>query len=139
MKSGWLFLALNILGYGLWGFVAKISQNKGASSPVLSTLTTIGMVIVTLLIFVPQLNVSQLGLDKSYLLPGIAAGVFVGLGNLFLYKSLETLPFSIAYPASGLYVLLTVVLAILFLKEQLTVSRCIGIACSILAVFFLSK
>jgi drug/metabolite transporter (DMT)-like permease len=139
MKSGWPFLALNILGYGLWGFAAKIAQNKGASSPMLSTLTTTGMVIVTLLVFVPQLSVAQLGLDKSYLLPGLAAGVFVGLGNLFLYKSIETIPFSIAYPASGLYILLTVILAVLFLKEQLTVNRCIGIACSMLAVFFLSK
>lgn len=139
MKSGWPFLALNILGYGLWGFVAKIAQNKGASSPMLSTLTTTGMVIVTLLIFVPQLDVAQLSLDKSYLIPGIAAGIFVGLGNLFLYKSLETLPFSIAYPTSGLYILLAVVLSILFLKEQITLSRCIGIGCSILAVFFLSK
>jgi uncharacterized membrane protein len=139
MKNGWTFLALNILSYGLWGLAAKIAQNKGASSPMLSTLTTTGMVIVTLLIFVPQLNVAQLGLDKSYLVPGIAAGVFVGLGNLFLYKSLETIPFSIAYPTSGLYILFTVVLAILFLKEQITVSRCIGIGCSMLAVFFLSK
>ena len=105
----------------------------------LATLTTIGTVIITLLIFVPQLDFSQMRLDKGYIIPCVVAGSCVALGNLFLYKSLDTIPVSIAYPLSGLYILITVTLAIVFLKEQIMINHCIGVICSVLAVFFLSK
>jgi transporter family protein len=139
MKAGWLFLVLNVLSYGLWGFAAKVSQQKGASSYMSATLTTIGTVIVTLLIFAPQLDFSQLRLDKDYIMPGVVAGLCVALGNLLLYESLDTIPVSIAYPLSGLYILITVALAIVFLKEQITINHSIGVICSVLAVFFLSR
>jgi transporter family protein len=139
MRIGWLYLVLNVLSYGFWGFAAKVSLQKGASSYMSATLTSIGTVIITLLVFAPHLGSPRLRLDRSYIIPGIVAGLCVALGNLFLYKSLDTIPVSIAYPLSGLYILITVALAIVFLKEQITINHAIGIVCSMLAVFFLSR
>jgi uncharacterized membrane protein len=75
----------------------------------------------------------------AYVVPGLVTGVCVALGNLFLYQALRTLPASIAYPLTGLYVLVTVLLAIFFLKERMTLNHWIGVVLAVAAAYFLSK
>jgi drug/metabolite transporter (DMT)-like permease len=139
VKTGSYFLALSVLSYGSWGFFAKISQSKGASCAMLTIFTAIGSGIIALSVGLPKLDLPQSYLGSVYVIAGVVAGLCVGLGNYFLYQSLHTVPVSIAYPLSGLYILVTVILAVLFLNEKITIDHGIGVAFAALAVFFLSK
>ena len=139
MNKGWLVLSFSILAFGFYGFFAKVSQLKGASSFLLTILTATGGVMIALFICLPQVDLSSVKQVKSCLIPGVAAGLCVGLGNIFLYKSLQAIPASIAFPASGLWILVTVSLCLIFLKEQINVVQGCGIACAFLAVFLLSR
>jgi len=139
MNKGWLVLFLSILSFGFFGFLARISQLKGASSFLLTILTAIGAGMIALFICLPQIDFSSLKQVKSCVLPGIAAGLCVGLGNIFLYKSLQTIPASIAFPANGLWILVTVFLCLVFLKEQINLIQGCGIMFAFFAVFLLSR
>ena len=139
MNKGWLALFLSIFTFGFYGFFAKISQLQGASSPLLTILTAFGTGIIALFVCLPQTNLSSLKQNKSCVLPGIVAGLFIGLGNIFIYKSIQTIPASIAFPANNLWILVTVFLCLIFLKEKLNVRQGIGILFALLAVFLLSR
>jgi uncharacterized membrane protein len=139
MHKGWLVLLLSILSFGFFGFFARISQMKGASSFLLTILTAIGGAMIALFVCLPQIDLSSVKNVKSCIIPGVAAGLCVGLGNIFLYKSLQTIPASIAFPANGLWILVTVFLCLVFLKEQISLVQGCGIGCAFLAVFLLSR
>ena len=139
MSRGWLCLILSILAYGLWGFLAKLSQQRGASAYLLTILTALGTVIVAVGVCLPQLSGSLPRPLRSCILPGILGGVCVGLGNIFLYRSLHTVPASIAYPASTLYVLVTVLLSVVWLNERLDALHVFGILLGLTSVFILSR
>ena len=139
MNKGWLVLLLSILSFGFFGFFARISQMKGASSLLLTILTAIGAGMIALFVCLPQIDLSSVKQVRSCLIPGVAAGLCVGLGNIFLYKSLQTIPASIAFPANGLWILVTVFLCLVFLKEQINLVQGCGIVFAFLAVFLLSR
>jgi len=139
MSKGWLVLLLSILSFGFFGFFAKVSQFRGASSLLLTILTAIGGGMIALVICLPQVDLSSVKHVKSCIIPGIAAGLCVGLGNIFLYKSLQTIPASIAFPANGLWIFVTVFLCLIFLKEQISLVQGCGIVFAFLAVLLLSR
>ena len=65
MKSGWLFLILSVLSYGFWGFAAKISVQRGASSTMLTILTAVGSGLLALVACVPLLDFAHLNLNSE--------------------------------------------------------------------------
>ena len=139
MDTGWLFLILSIFIYGLWGFLAKVSQQRGASPHLLTVLTALGTVIVAVCVCLPRLSGALPRPFKSCLLPGILGGVCVGIANILLYRALQGIPASIVYPVSSLYVLVTVLLAVLFLHERLDALHAFGIVLAVVSIFILSR
>lgn len=139
MNTGWLFLAASVLGYGLWGILAKVSLQRGGDSFIVTIFTAVGTAIVSLCVCLPAAHWARLRGHYSSILPGILAGVAVGLGNVCLYRATRTVPVGIAYPVNGLYVAVTVLLAALILKESLRGTQILGIVFSIVAIVLLTR
>ena len=69
----------------------------------------------------------------------LLAGLFGGGATLFFYLALSRGPASVVVPLSGMYIVIPAVLGFIFLREAVTPSHVIGVACACAAVFFLSR
>lgn len=70
-----------------------------------------------------------------FVLSGISAGV---LGVLFYFITLKKLDASIVVPVVATYPLVTAILATVFLNEQLSIFRIIGILLTILGIWLIT-
>jgi uncharacterized membrane protein len=128
----WTLLAL--LFWGVWALLAKVIGD--ALTPVQSqVLSTIGMVPVIVGVGLSKnLGASGGRLRGSTL--AFAAGVLGSLGNIAYYgllksgaKAATVIPFTAMYP------LITVLLAVLLLKEKLNRIQLFGVALSFVAIY----
>jgi uncharacterized membrane protein len=132
-RGQWLFFSLlAIVLWGVWGAVSKAASNAVPSPTDLQVISTIGVVpIALLLVASPNFSKRTGSLGK-----GIAYGALTGLcgsiGNLALFASLNLGgDASTVLPLSGVYPLVTVVLAMLVLRERLNVVQVCGIGLAI--------
>jgi drug/metabolite transporter (DMT)-like permease len=102
----------------------------------LEVIIAIGMFIVS----VPALFIVQ----KSLYVPiksaplALAVGLLFSIGSFVYVLALSRLPVSIAAPVSTGYVVLAVALSAIFLKEQISLVRGIGILLTVVGVAILS-
>ena len=132
---GLSFLAIYILAVGTGSFLQKFVMGK-VSPYQLEVITAIGMFIVS----VPALFIVQRSLYvpiKSAPL-ALAVGLLFSIGSFVYVLAVSRLPVSIAAPVSTGYVVLAVALSAIFLKEQVTLVRGIGIVLTIVGVAILS-
>ena len=132
-RSTWLFFSiLAIALWGVWGAVSKAASIAVPSPTDLQVISTIGVVpIALLLVTSPNFKARTGSLGK-----GIAYGFLTGLcgsvGNLALFASLNLgADASTVLPLSGVYPLVTVVLAMLILRERLNLVQVGGIVLAI--------
>ena len=113
----WLWYALlGIFLWGLWGFLSKIGS--GAASPLqMQILFTLGMLPVAVGMLLQMRW--KLDRDRSGTTYGILCGVATGLGTLGYYAALREQNVSLVTPVTGLFPVLTVVLAFMVLRERL--------------------
>ena len=77
--------------------------------------------------------------DLLGVLYGLLSGIFGGLGNIALFEAFRRGgPVSVVLPLSALYPLITVVLAILILKEKLNWRQRTGVALAVMAISLFS-
>jgi drug/metabolite transporter (DMT)-like permease len=132
---GFSFLASYILAVGTGSFLQKFVMEK-VSPFQLEVIIAIGMFIVS----VPALFIVQ----KSLYVPiksaplALAVGLLFSIGSFVYVLAVSRLPVSIAAPVSTGYVVLAVALSAIFLKEQITLVRGIGILLTIIGVAILS-
>jgi transporter family protein len=127
-----------ILLWGLWGFLYKYGVTRlGLLSTLLATSIFYSVLNVLVIIYLYNRGVSlQFGGTTAILLTGTAAGVAASI--LFLY-ALTKYPGSVVIPLTALYPAVSVVLAILILKEDVTRIKAAGIALAVFAGYLLSK
>ena len=132
-----LGLAIIIL-WGMWGFLYKYGVVKaGLLSALLATsmfYTVFNVLVITYL----YRRGTLLPVESTtlVLMAGTAAGVTASI--LFLY-ALQKYPGSVVIPMTALYPAVSVVLAVLILKEEIKVINAAGIALAIIAGYLLSK
>ncbi|MGC2398448.1 MAG: DMT family transporter [Acidobacteriaceae bacterium] len=134
----WLrYSLLAILAYGVWGAVSSLSSQH-VSPLTLQIVSTIGLFPVTLVLAFSR-KLGQ-GANRSRgILLALLTGVIGGTGNLTLYESLRVGgEASIVFPLTGMYPLVTIVLARLLLKESLNRIQALGIALALAAVYLFS-
>ncbi|WP_138004881.1 EamA family transporter [Halalkalirubrum salinum] len=68
----------------------------------------------------------------------LAAGVFLGIGILALYRSLALGPVSVVTPIFAMFLVFSSVIGFLLLGEEFTTRKALGIVFAILAVYFVS-
>ncbi len=138
----WLLWSLaTIVLWGTWGLVSKIASS-GVDAYVNQLLYTAGL--APLLIFVAWTVRKNAEAEKSQ---GRAAGVFWafltgilgGVGNLAFFQALVTGGnASVVAPVTALFPMVTVVLALLFLKEKLGRTQWVGLTLAFVAIYLLS-
>ena len=132
----WLLHAFAcIFWWGLWGFLAKIGSNS-ATPLQLQILFTFGMAPIA---FVALLRSRfKLETSRSGAIYGILCGVFSGLGMLAYYAAMQRGKASVIGPVTALFPLLTIILALLFLRERLNRAQAIGMVLAVCAIAVLS-
>ena len=129
-------LLISIIGWGLWGFFQKIGVSKmGAEVCIFLTASMELLIVIIYLASIQKLHIPR---SWSLVYP-ILAGTSVGIGTIAFLTVLEKIPVSIARPLSGLSILITVFLGIVFLHEMLAVKHYLGIGLAIVAIFLLSS
>lgn len=135
-EMGWVqFSLFAMLIWGVWGFLGKIALNN-LDWKVVYIFGGIGQMIVYLIFFVtarPSLTFS--GNSTYYALIFGALGV---LANIPFYQALNLGKASIVLPVSNLYPIITIILAVALLREQLTVTQGVGIMFGMVAIVLIS-
>jgi uncharacterized membrane protein len=129
-----LWSLLAVVCWGLWAVISKLIGNAltAAQSQALSTL---GLLPV-MLALTRSKNLSTTGNQRRGRLIAFAAGVLVCGGNVAYYHALNLGgKASTVVPLTALYPLVTVMLALILLRERLNRIQLIGIALSLLAIW----
>ena len=113
----WLWYALLcIFWWGLWGFLSKIGSVT-ASPLQMQILFTLGMLPVAVgMLFLMRGRLDREPLGITY---GFLCGIATGLGTLGYFAALRTQDASVVTPLTGVFPILTVVLAFVVLRERL--------------------
>ena len=132
----WLRHCLLCIGWwGVFGFLAKLGSNDSSPSN-LQVLFTGGMVPLILVALVrSKLRVET---DRRGIAYGVLNGILAGLGSLAYFAAMSRGQASIVGPVTSLFPLVTVVLALLLLKERINRLQGIGIILALVAIGVLS-
>ena len=134
----WLLLSLAALvAWGITGNTQKLSTNYISTqfSFLAFALAFIPVALATMLLFPVNLAVS-----REVLALGVLSGVLNGFGALTSFAAFEKgAKSSVAVPIMYLYPLITVLLARVFLNEQISVAHWAGIFLAPVAAWLLSK
>ena len=134
----WLTLSLIALVFwGITGNTQKLSTNHiSAQFSFLGFAAAFIPIAIMILVFFP----AETTLSREVLLLGVAGGVLNSLGALTSFAAFEAgAKSSVAAPIMYLYPVLTVVLARIFLDEQIAVSHWAGILMAPLAAWLLAR
>ena len=135
--SAWLILSiLTLVAWGITGNTQKLSTNHVSTqlSFIAFALAFIPVAIVTALLFPVDLH-----LTAMVWFLGILGGVLNGLGALTSFAAFSAgAKSSVAVPVMYLYPLITVVMARVFLHEQITATQWAGILLAPIAAWLLS-
>ena len=132
----WIWYALLcIFWWGLWGFLSKIGSVT-ASPLQMQILFTLGMLPVAAAM-VLQVR-GKLDRNRAGVTYGLLSGVATGIGTLGYYAALKTQDASVVTPVTGLFPLLTVLLAFFVLRERLNNVQLAGMALALASIVILS-
>ena len=132
----WLWYAiLCIFWWGLWGFLSKVGS-ASANPMQLQVLFTLGMLPVALgMLLQMRWKLDRNAGGATY---GILSGVTTGLGTLGYYAALREQNASVVTPLTGLFPLLTIVLAFIVLRERLNKVQLGGMVLALASIVVLS-
>ncbi len=127
-----------ILLWGFWGFLYKYGVMRlGLFGALFATSVFYSVLNVLVIAYLYKRGVSfPMEGTTAILLTGTAAGVAASI--LFLY-ALQRYPGSVVIPMTALYPAVSVVLAVLILKEDIKAINAVGIGLAVVAGYLLSK
>ena len=132
-----LYTLMAVVCWGVWALLGRVIGD--ALSPALTqALSTIGLLPIMLVLWRSQTQKAthQFAFAARGKLFGLGAGVITCLGNIVYYDVLNRgAKASMVVPLTALYPLVTVLLALVVLKERLNLIQGLGIALSIVAIY----
>lgn len=135
--AGWLYLVGYIIFLGIGTFWQKASL-KFLTPYQLHLLIALGMFVVGLPAFW-YFQKAPFVPNKSAVALGLGVGLLFSTGSLFFTLALSKLPAGTATVISLAYVIVVIGLSALFLNEQLTFQKVIGIVLTLIGVSLLYK
>lgn len=136
MKNSFLIVLSIISLWGLWGFFSKLAVQKISLQTSLWTSISLTLIITAFLFFTNQLVPFKK--DFSGIAFAVLAGIFSALGSILFYILLGKKPVGLLIAITALYPLITILLATMFLKESLTLTKIVGLIFAIIALFILN-
>lgn len=135
----WLaYSLLTVLLWGAWGAVSKMAS-AGVDANTNQVYFTVGLLPIMLFLFRAARGGSagkqrRVGIAWAFL-----TGLLGGAGNIAFFRALGTGGnLSIVAPATALFPLVTVILAVTFLGERLSRQQIAGFALALVAIYLLS-
>jgi transporter family protein len=135
----WLaYSLLTILLWGAWGAVSKVASS-GMDANTNQIYFTVGLLPLMLLLL-PSARRGAAGPQRR---AGIAwafvTGILGGAGNIAFFHALGSGgKVSIVAPATALFPVVTVILAVTFLRERISKQQIAGFALALVAIYLLS-
>lgn len=135
MESWVVYGVLCLVFWGLWGFVLKLAYSNlsWTETYFLSTLAS----FIVMLVVVSYYRAIPMSLN-TYSVTALIAGVFGGAGYIFFVKALEHGRASVVIPLTALYPAVTAIIALIVLREKISLYQGIGIVLAIAAAILLS-
>lgn len=130
------FVVIHVIFMGTWGALIELPEKNGFPATLGYVVWSLTMIPATILALV--INKWKLDYDRKSILYGSAAGLLGAIGQLVLFFTLKIAPAYIVFPILSLTPVVTILLAVLFLKETTGLTGWIGIAIAVLAIFLLS-
>jgi drug/metabolite transporter (DMT)-like permease len=130
------FVVIHVIFMGVWGALIELPEKNGFPATlgyVVWALTMIPATIVALVI-----NKWKLDYDRRSVLYGCLAGFMGAIGQLVLFFTLKIAPAYLVFPILSLTPVVTILLAVVFLKESTGIYGWLGIGIAILSIFLLS-
>jgi bacterial/archaeal transporter family protein len=138
LTSSWMLLSIaTVLLWGSWGLESKIIVDR--ISPWMNqVLFSIGLLpLLGWMLFWKNLRQAT-GQPKKGAAYGLLTGIFGGLGNVTFYLALSQGKASVIVPMIGLAPLITVILALVFLKESINRVQAVGVVLALIPIYLLS-
>lgn len=135
----WLFYSLvTILVWGAWGATAKIASD-GVDANTNQIFFTLGLIpLVLYVVRSPRLRSGQRPFSGSVW--AFVTGILGGVGNIAFFHALAIGgKASVVVPATALFPLVTVVLAVTLLRERISMQQWMGLGTALVAVYLLSS
>lgn len=136
MKLSFLFIALTIFSWGVWGFFNKLAVQKIGQQAIFWNTVVIVIVMIGYLYFSKQLL--PIKLDASGIVLSLIAGIATSVATVFFYLLLAKQPVGYLVAVTALYPIITLILSMIFLRETLTITKIIGFLLAFAALFFLN-
>ena len=129
-----LYSVLTVLFWGVWGFLPrKLGSMSAEQSQVISAL---GLLPIMLALGLRRGLLTGTRVKRGCLV-AFAAGLVGSVGNVAFYRLMNAgQSASTVVPFTSLYPLVTVVLAVVLLKENLNAVQAGGIALALVAIYF---
>jgi len=133
----WLIYSLlTILLWGAWGVQSKLMVDR-TSAYTNQVVFTFGLALPAGLALVSKRRFQARNAARG-LVYAAATGLLGGLGNVAFYMALESGQASVVAPLTALFPLVTVLLALVVLKERLNRGQLAGLALALAAIYLLS-
>jgi bacterial/archaeal transporter family protein len=139
LVAPWMLLSiLTVLLWGAWGLESKMIVDR--ISPWMNqVLFSIGLFPLTVLMLFSKTLRRRGDKNRRGASYGLATGVLGGTGNIALYLALGTGgKASLVVPIVGLAPLVTIVLALLILKESINRTQIAGLGLALISIYLLS-
>jgi transporter family protein len=133
-----LIVIVTFISWGVGTFISKIAANKIGAQSVFWHLLGYAPAVTIYSIIVFKLR-NLVGADRIGIGLAILAGVVGSFGAIGFYFLLKRAEASTITPLTALYPALTAVLAFIFLHESVNLTKLLGIALSLIAIYLLSK
>jgi transporter family protein len=135
--ANWLPAALaSLVLYGLWGFFPKLTvaylDSRSAMIYYILGGLLVGLVVLATLKIQPAFH-------PRGVVFAILTGVFGFAGTLCFFAAASRGRISLVVSITALYPLITILLAVIFLKEPLTIKQLTGMVCALVAILLLSS
>jgi len=134
-----LLIAVGVfVSWGLGTFIAKLAANRiGAQSIFFDVIGAASVILIYSLVIFKARNLVKL--DKSGMGLALLAGLIGAFGSIGFYRLVARTEVSTVSPLTALYPALTVILAVIFLRESVTPTKLAGIILSLIAIYLLTK
>lgn len=134
MPRWFFFTLLALLCWGLWAVISKL-LGESVTAAQSQALSTLGLIPVMLALGCSK-RLSTTGNRRRGACHAFLAGALTCAGNVAYYQALQAGgKASTVVPLTAMYPLVTVLLAVLFLREPLHRLQVVGIALSLVAVY----
>lgn len=134
--SSWIpFSVLVVCFWGIWAaYSAYPATQYGMPDEMIYIVWSVSMIIPTIM----ALRKDKFDFSLKALKYGLISGLTATGGQLLLFKALTMGPAYIVFPITSLQPAITVLLAVIFLKEKLSKLAVVGLILALLSVLFTS-